>query len=57
MGDINRARAWLVVGDDGHEAVFKDQPTAERYAVRVRGIVYPLFLGRRREDDLPGDKG
>lgn len=50
---MDRAKAWMVVGDDGHEALFKDRATADRYAVRVHGTVHALFLGRRRSDDAP----
>lgn len=54
---MNRAQAWLVIGNDGHKSVFIDQATAERYAVRVRGTVHALFFGRRRDDDRPDDEG
>lgn len=48
---MDRAEAWRVMGADGHKALFKDRATAERYAVRVHGVVDALFLGRRRSDD------
>ena len=47
----DKAQAWLVVGADRHRSVFLDQETAYRYAVRVHGLVYALFFGRRRSDD------
>jgi hypothetical protein len=30
-------RAWLVVAEDGFEAVFKDKAVADRYAVACHG--------------------
>ena len=54
---MNRAQAWLVIGNDGHKSVFIDQATAERYAVRVHGTVHALFFGRRRHDDPPPEQG
>lgn len=51
------AQAWLVVAADGYRSVYLDQATAMRYAVRVHGLVYPLFHGRRRTDDKPETEG
>lgn len=39
------ARAWLVVAEDGFEAVFLDQAIAINYAARCHGLVYPLVIG------------
>ena len=52
----DKAQAWLVVGTDRHRSVFLDQETAYRYAVRVHGLVYALFFGRRRSDDQPASE-
>lgn len=48
---MDKAQAWLVIAADGYRSVFLDRPTAERYAVRVHGVLCALFLGRRRTDD------
>lgn len=53
---MDKAQAWLVVGADGYRSVFLDRETACRYAVRVHGLVYPLFHGRRRSDDQPASE-
>jgi hypothetical protein len=37
-------KAWLVIADDGFEAVFKDRTIAENYAVRCHGTVHPLVI-------------
>jgi hypothetical protein len=46
-------RAWLVEYADGKESVHLNEPDAIRAASnphRVRGEVFPLIVGRRRED-------
>jgi len=37
-------KAWLVIAEDGFEAVFIDQATALNYATRCHGIIYPLVI-------------
>lgn len=50
-----KVQAWLVIAADGYRSVFLDRSTAERYAVRVHGLLYALFFGRRRTDDRADD--
>lgn len=33
---------WLVIGRDGHKALFKDKTEALNYAAKVHGIIMPL---------------
>jgi hypothetical protein len=37
-------RAWLVVGADGHEAVFLFRAAADLYATKCHGVVHPLVV-------------
>lgn len=47
----DRAQAWMVIEPSGNRALFKDQASADNYAMRVHGQLRALFFGRRRSDD------
>lgn len=51
----DRAQAWMVIEPSGNRALFKDQASADNYAMRVHGQLRALFFGRRRSDDPQPD--
>ncbi len=54
---MDKAAAWEVTEPGGNRALFKDQSSADNYAMRVHGQLRALFYGRRRSDDpQPDDK-
>lgn len=51
----DRAAAWEVTEPGGNRALFKDQASADNYAMRTHGTLRALFYGRRRSDDPQPD--
>lgn len=47
---MDRAAAWEVTEPGGNRALFKDQASADNYAMRTHGTLRALFYGRRRSD-------
>jgi hypothetical protein len=45
----------MVIEPSGNRALFKDQASADNYAMRVHGQLRALFFGRRRSDDPQPD--
>lgn len=46
-------RCWLVIDDDGREAVFVDQARAEQYAVDHHGVVVEMVPAPKKPLDSP----